>query len=290
MSEDSLPRALHSDLLLSHLVRTMRLAWLREIVAGRTVLEIAPADEVLPALPAEMGRRVGFSGVATAWMTGDQQPWSNVAEIVDPAALPDGDRSVDVLVCLDGLARMAQPTAFLDEARRVLGRDGLLVVATQTARGERRPAGHPLGPRYPSTLLLSQVGHRFAHVETAEEHLMLASVITPSTGEGAESVHALVPDALGGPWGIVAVAGNGAMPTLRPAATLDASGIFESWIGEIDRLADEAHQAVAEVARSRTEDQVAGQARVLVAEGGAARPGWSLREVLRRARELRPRR
>jgi SAM-dependent methyltransferase len=77
----------------------------------------------------ELGSGIGrFREVVPRVVTTDveETPWAD--EVVDATRLPYADASLANLVLIDVLHHLADPAAFLDEARRVLRRGGRLVV------------------------------------------------------------------------------------------------------------------------------------------------------------------
>jgi O-antigen biosynthesis protein len=101
----------------------------------------------------------------------------------DLGALPLPAASVDVVVCFETIEHTRDARRALDELRRVLRPDGVVLVSSPN------PAVYPAGNPYhvhelPPAELLAEVQARFGSGRLLRQHLMVSSLIYP---DGAES-------------------------------------------------------------------------------------------------------
>lgn len=146
-------------------------------------------------------------------------PGTATFTVGDVLQLPYPDASFDLVVCFEVLEHLEDHERLLRELRRVLARDGLLLISSPN-RGVA-PPGNPWHLRELTTdeLRGALVAH-FAHVVILRQELQLASVIAPlhATGSGDAVGRADTLRLSGGAPGselyAVALAGDGPLPEL----------------------------------------------------------------------------
>lgn len=159
------------------------------------------------------------------------------------AELPHDDGSFDVVTCLEGIADAADLGATLDELRRVLRADGILLMT---------------GPRRIERALRE----RFANVRLHQQRSLLASVVIDDDSAAGDGVAGMEVSKLGEwrPGGedvVIAVAGAGELPELERMAMLAPPGALRS-LGEALRTwEDRVLLAEADAAASRNEANLA---------------------------------
>jgi SAM-dependent methyltransferase len=173
--------------------------------------------------------------------------------VVESAAeLPNAhdDASFDLAICFDALAQADDPGATLDELRRVLRPDGVLLVGL---------------PRHAPTLaggLEGALRERFASVRVLRQRTLLASAIADDATLASEGVLDIELRKIGqarpgGEDHLLALAGDGELPELRPVALLAPPGAVQRARGTIAMWQDRALLAEADAAASRNQANLA---------------------------------
>ena len=141
-------------------------------VEGAAVLDVACGEGWGGPMLLEAGARsvlgVDSSPEAVAAAAACPVPGMRV-ELGDACELPVADRSIDVVVSFETLEHLERPARFLGEVRRVLTREGLLLLSTPNAAHTRPVDGVPRNPfhvrEYSADELEAMLRERFASVE-----------------------------------------------------------------------------------------------------------------------------
>ena len=120
-------------------------------------------------------------------------------QVGDIACLPVADASVDIAVCFETIAHVADQPGAVAELRRVLKPEGILVISTPNiaVRDGAGPTDHPVrrheltGPEFVSLLQ-----RQFPTVRFLVQHTIHGSVILPGAATSGEGAH--LAKALGG--------------------------------------------------------------------------------------------
>src|SRR5438132_386474 len=122
------PKAMHGTLMeAEHLARYW---WAASLVSGRRVLDAGCGTAYGSEILARAGASevVGVDADPAAVKEARASTTGVTLEVGDARDLPHPDRSFDVAVCFEVIEHVDDPETILDELRRVLGGDGLLVV------------------------------------------------------------------------------------------------------------------------------------------------------------------
>lgn len=189
----------------------------------------------------------------------------------DLAALPFDDDRFDVVVCFEAIEHVPDPERALDELRRVLRPDGLLLISSPN-RGVY-PAGNPHHlHEYTASELEASLRARFANVALHRQQTHVGSLIVGDDGFGVAdagvTLDADVRKVVGGAPGeelyTVAIAGDAELPPMPGVSVLtapvDVKGFIETLSTWKQRalLADATHStAQAELGVTRVEHEKA---------------------------------
>jgi GT2 family glycosyltransferase/ubiquinone/menaquinone biosynthesis C-methylase UbiE len=166
-----------------------RYHWAASAAAGKQVLDAGCGVGYGTRILADAGAarvvgvdRSGDAVEAAAARVGDR------AELVvgDLQALPFEDRSFDLVACFEAIEHVADAERALDELRRVLSPDGLLLVSSPN-RGEYLPGNPWHVHEFTPDELERSLGRRFANVGLHRQQVNLASAITDDAGFAASS-------------------------------------------------------------------------------------------------------
>ena len=178
----------------------------------------------------------------------------------DLRSLPFGDREFDVVVCFEAIVHIADTEKALDEARRVLRPDGLLLISSPN-RGVY-PTGNPLHLReLTSSELEEKLSARFKRVAIHRQQTYFASLLA-ATGTLADNdpsnsmdveVGKLTNDPAGSELYAVAVATDGELPTEPAHVALGEQVHYEEQRRELAAWQKRAVEAEAELLAARRE-------------------------------------
>ena len=148
-----------------------------------------------------------------------------------PARLPLGDGAAGLVTCFEALERAEDPGALLDEIARVLGDEGVLVLAA--ADRDSYPPGNPLH-RHPLTEaeVERELRARWPEVQVLRQGNEIASLIAPAERGAGEDTAAQLDPAHPGPASpfVVALASRAPLPPPSPVlATSGARFEVERW-------------------------------------------------------------
>lgn len=171
-----------------------RYEWAQQLVAGQRVLDAAcGTGEGTRMLAAYATEAVGVdvSPASLADATRDHGDEATFLE-ADVRELPFAADEFDVVICFEALAQIPDTERVLDELRRVLSPDGLLVVSSPN-RGVY-PSGNPLHARELTSDELSvALTSRFANVAIHGQQSYHASLLSTRTtlGEPGTELYAI---------------------------------------------------------------------------------------------------
>ena len=168
--ERVVPGKVEPDLLNEHLSRYY---FARPLVEGRYAVDLGCGTGYGTAVLAQSARRVlalDLSDESVAFAK-RHYPAQNAEFVVsDCRQIPLGSQTVDAAICFEVIEHLAEQDAVLEEVRRVLRPDGLLVISTpnRTYYTEERKEVNPFHVReFNFDEFLAFLKRSFAHVEVA---------------------------------------------------------------------------------------------------------------------------
>jgi SAM-dependent methyltransferase len=260
-----------------------RYRWAARVARDAEVLDAACGVGSGTAILAEASARrvVGLDRDAKAILNARERA-GDVAEFLlgDLRALPFEESSFDLVTCFASVEHVVEQDAVLDELRRVLRQDGMLLISSQNPETFSPSPPHPVQEHTPDELRAA-LGRRFAHVRLYGQHAHFASVLAGhevfAAGSGHASIPAEVRNLSAAPAELytVAAASDAELPAFDDIVTV--GGVFEvrHLLESIWAWEDQAIAAEADAAASRTERDIAHHARnraeELAQEGRRAR-------------------
>jgi SAM-dependent methyltransferase len=159
---------------------TARYRWATSFCNGRRVLDAGCGAgygaEVLNQAGAESVVGVDISEAAVL-LARSAVSDGVTCELGDVTALTHPDDSFDLVVCFEVIEHVADPERVLDELRRVLRSDGLLLLSSPN-RARYVPGNPHHQHEYTRPELLEVLESRFESARVISQHVMLASVIS----------------------------------------------------------------------------------------------------------------
>jgi 2-polyprenyl-3-methyl-5-hydroxy-6-metoxy-1,4-benzoquinol methylase len=235
--------------------------WAGQIAAGRDVLDAACGTgygmELLAAAGARSVTGVDLDPDAVAASTRIAGGELEVHE-ADVRDLPFEADSFDLVVCWETIEHVAEGERVIEEFRRVLRPDGIILVSSPN------PAVYPPGNEhhvheYPPEELAALVGQHFANVASYRQHPWLCSAIDPAPGDpgkngsnGSNGHRRIEVRSIAGldegseTYGIV-VAGDGALPGFDELIVLGGDFEVGWWVERVVSAGREASEAVGAV-------------------------------------------
>lgn len=243
-----------------------RYRWARPAAAGAEVLDAGCGVGYGCAILAAGGARrvVGIDRSPEAVLNARERA-GDVAEFVlgDLGELPFEDDAFDLVTCFEAIEHIVDPERALDELRRVLRPEGVLLISSPNR--ELFTPGNPFHVHeYTPDELQAALERRFADVRLFRQQAHLASLLGDDASfaldDADERLDAEVRKTSAAPEGelySVAVAGDGELPELGNVVVLadvfDIRALFQTaWAWE-----EQAISARAEAEASRTEAQLA---------------------------------
>ncbi len=257
-----------------------RYRWAARLARDMDVLDAACGVGSGSAVLAEASARrvVGLDRDAKAILNARQRA-GDVAEFLlgDLRTLPFEENSFDLVTCFEAMDHVVELDGVLDELRRVLRQDGMLLISSLNPETFSPAGSHPHVHAYTPDELRAALSRRFANVRLHGQHAHLASVLAGHEVFAAEGGHAPVPvevyklSAAPAELYTVAAASDAELPVLDDIVTLgdvfEVRQLFEyAWAWE-----DRAIAAEADAAASRTERNITELARKRVEESERAR-------------------
>jgi SAM-dependent methyltransferase len=164
----------------SYLEHILRYRFCAQFAPGRRVLDVATGSGYGAHLLAQAGAQlvVGIDRDHGAIAYARRHYPGPMFVLGDAHHLPFPDGSFQLVVSLETIEHLEHPEAFLDEVRRVLARDGLLVLSTP--QKDVYPPGNPYHLReFTADELISLLQERFRETELWLQDLWLASAALP---------------------------------------------------------------------------------------------------------------
>jgi SAM-dependent methyltransferase len=231
-----------------------RYLWAGPLAAGRDVLDAACGVGwgTLRLLESSARSAVGIDLDAASLESGRERCRGRPAEFIeaDVLSLPFADASFDLVVSFETIEHVDDPLAALDELRRVLRPDGLLVVSTPN-RGVY-PGGNPFHRRELTAGELSgALAERFRNVELYRQQdytgsllsdgaTAAISTVTESLAVEARKLHG---EAAGDELFTIAIAGSVALPKMAGVCVLGQAELARAAIEHTAALEQRAGEA-----------------------------------------------
>jgi SAM-dependent methyltransferase len=228
-----------------------RYGWACRLVRGRRVLDAGCGAGYGSAMLSAAGADAvtGVDRAQAVLEVAQQGAPENVRfEVADVASLPFAAASFDAVVCFEVIEHVEDRDAVLDELRRVLAPDGLLIISSPNR--DRYVPGNPHHRHeYTPRELRAALEARFPAVALVAQHAMLASVVSaaPAAGPLAQAaVASLVEPQTDDELYTLAVAGLTIPELGAPTVTLTHTIELRGWLEHYQRLeASIAAQALA---------------------------------------------
>jgi len=230
------PDALHGGALAAE--HMLRYRWATQFVAGRRVLDAGCGTAYGSAMLVAAGAAqvVGID-IDARTVANAEAKYGDVAsfEIGDLGSLPYDDASFDVVVCFETIEHLADPFAALDELRRVVGADGMLVISTPNNLVYAPGNPHHLH-EFSSEEFVQELQKRFTNVAVRRQHTWVATGILDDVGFASSeddeldaSVRKLRAYTPGQETYVVALAGGEMPPRDRAAVALNEPLELRAW-------------------------------------------------------------
>lgn len=269
-----------------------RYRWAAQTARGRDVLDAGCGVGYGALILAEAGAQsvTGVDRSSEAIFNARERAGA-VAEftVADLQDIPLDDGSFDLITCFEAIEHIVHPERALDELRRVLRPDGVLLISSPH-RGVYTPGNPHHVHEYTPSELRDALSARFNNVALYRQHAHLASLLCDEDGfrstDGGQILDAdlrKVAAAEGGELYTVAAAGDDELPALRGVAV--AADVFDykemvelAWALEERAIVAEADAAISHeqarasaAAHERAEELVrSGEHARLQAERGLA--------------------
>lgn len=274
-----------------------RYRWAARLARDADVLDAACGVGYGAAIFAEAGARrvVGIDRDAGAVLNARERA-GEVAEFLlgDLRTLPFEEGSFDLVACFEAIEHVVEQDAVLDELRRVLRQDGILLISSPN-RETFMPGNPHHVHEYTPDELRAALGRRFANVRLHGQHAHLASLLAGDETFAAEDGNAPVPaevrklSATPAKLYTVAAASDAELPMVDDIVTL--GGVFEvrqlfeyAWAleeraiaAEADAAANRAELKIARLARGRAQAHL---------DALSTSKSWTLTAPLRQAAEV----
>ncbi len=184
-----------------------------------------------------------------------------VAQVADVRSLPFADDSFDLVVCFEVIEHVEEQDGVLDQLERVLRPDGLLVISSPN-RAHYVPGNPHHHHEYLPSELRAALSRRFPAVRLLQQHVMLASVISPGPESDFDHAHVIRLAAPGADDEVYTLAIAGSQVPGDGGGEVALTQFFEvrEWIEHIDaqdRLIKDQARALDDMDQCRRERQEA---------------------------------
>jgi SAM-dependent methyltransferase len=231
------PEAMHGTLMeAEHLARYW---WAASLASGKRVLDAGCGT----AYGSEILARAGASEVVGVDV--DPQAFAHASadrlrlEVADARDLPHRDGSFDLAVCFEVIEHVDDPERIMDELRRVLGPDGLLVVSSPN-RNVYPPGNPHHRHEFTPDELADALSARFKQVRIVRQHDWLGSAVSDDmSGKPEAVVRKAVEVSPGEELYTLALASGAELPATEPLVVLTETADAKWWQEQLDRLRDE---------------------------------------------------
>jgi SAM-dependent methyltransferase len=166
-----------------------------KLIAGRRVLDVACGAGYGSALLARQARHVVGADISAESIEYARALYAAASNLefrqAECAALPFPDAAIDAVVSFETIEHIEEQAQFLDEVRRVLRPDGLLVLSSpnKLEYSDRRGFTNPYHLReLYRDALASLLAPRFPHATWFGQRMSFFSVIWPEQGTGEGEV------------------------------------------------------------------------------------------------------
>jgi SAM-dependent methyltransferase len=248
----------------------LRYLWASSIVERRKVLDVGCAEGSGTALLAAAGAEhvVALDDDREALDKARGRLADARADVVsgNPHELPFDDATFDVVTCFGVIDRLGDPELALEELRRVVRHDGVVLVSSRRRRRELERGGDPQAPTAltPGELERSMRA-RFACVRVLRQQTCLASAVlddesmavADETSSLGIDVRRLATERPGGEAHTLILAGDGELPDMAPMAALASPSALYRLHDRVATWQDRALLAEADAAASRAEAHLA---------------------------------
>ena len=229
----------------------LRYAWAAHVAADRAVLDAGCGTGYGTRILADAGAERAV-GVDIAPEALPEESSSHTRFVVgDVRDLPFADGEFDLVVCFEVIEHVEERDEVLDELKRVLRPEGLLLASSPNP--EAYPAGNPhhvyeLRPEE----LQSELGSRFANTCLYRQDAWLASSISELAAKAGDEQVVPVETPRAPPYSLVA-ASDGALPALRALCLLGAPFEVRWWHDQMAQARHEVEERHAERSRAQAE-------------------------------------
>jgi SAM-dependent methyltransferase len=238
------PKLMHGSLLeAEHLARYW---WAARFVSEKRVLDAGCGTGYGSKILARAGADVVGVDIDPAALDEAREaaPERVAFEMADARKLPFADAEFDVAVCFEVIEHVDDPESILDELRRVLRPDGLLVASSPNR--DVYPPGNPYHKHeFRPDELAEALGTRFAQVRLVRQHDWLGSGVLEdsvfaSDGEPFESVvRKAIRKAPGEELYTLALASEAELPLTNPHLVLTSVADAKWWQEKLSEVASE---------------------------------------------------
>ncbi len=253
-----------------------RYRWAAQAAAGRRALDAACGAGYGTAILAAAGAAsaIGIDIEARAVLQARERHPGLRFEVADLHELPFGDTTFDLIACFEAIEHVSDPERALDEIRRVLAPDGLLLISSPN-RGVFPPGHRWHVHEYKPDELAETLGRRFVNVRLHRQRSHLATMVsddaTFAVGDSAAdlgaSVRKISADVPGEELYSLAAASDARLPELRSIAMLAKQDFdVQAWHGLANAWQARAVWAESEAAASRAEAAFANYEKVRLIE------------------------
>jgi SAM-dependent methyltransferase len=220
-----------------------RYRWASGIAAGRRVLDAGCGEAYGSAMLARAGA-AAVTGVDIAESVlesaRDGLPAEVTLEVGDVRSLPYKDGSFDLIVCFEVIEHVEDPAPVLDELRRLLAPEGVLLISSPN-RGVYPPGNEYHLHEFTPGELRTELEERFANVRLMRQHAYVGAAVLsdeefagsaeqPFAGGPLYNLAAAQPDQ---ELYTLAIAGGGDLPEVPGLVMLTSHLALNEWIDHI---------------------------------------------------------
>jgi SAM-dependent methyltransferase len=248
--ERLVPEVQHGELV--HAEHLTRYALAAQLAPGKRVLDAASGEGYGTALLAAAGARSAIGvDIHEQTVAHARARHSAEFEVADMGSLPFPDDSFDLVVSFETIEHVADPERALNEMRRVLVADGLLLISTPNKR-EYLVENEFHEREFTHEEFLALLAQHFARVEALLQHnwtlsaVLRAELAADATGERWHrlAMAKIIGLEAGRELYTIALCSEGQLPSLNPvgvAASVDEAQELARRLVEVERTAAKWH-------------------------------------------------